>query len=45
MENPDFIAREERKKFERKQKQRLKGKSPKDDGSNWRLEKYFEECR
>ncbi len=43
MPNPDFVARKEKEKFDRKQKTRMKGKTPEDDGDNWKLGKFFDE--
>ena len=45
MPESDVLAKKEREKFERKQKARMKNKTPEDNGTNWRLDKYFEECR
>ena len=41
----DFMARKEREKFDKKQEKILKGNVLKDEGDNWKLGKFFEECR
>ena len=45
MSNTDLLAREERKKFERKQKARMNNNAPKDIGNNYHLGHYFDECK
>ena len=43
--NPDSQRRKERLNFERKQRKKISPKKNIDDGNNWKLGKYIEECR
>lgn len=45
MVSPELQGRKERLKFERKQMNKLKKKKEIDDGKNWKLGYFSEECR